>query len=277
MSRSIKKYGWKKDLPNGNRDPKHIWTVEHQVDMPTKKDMRNDYMPPVYDQGQLGSCTANGICAVFDYKYNWNNIKGKFNGDSAPDSAPLFTPSRLFVYYNERVMEGDVGSDNGAQIRDGITSISTTGICQESECPYVISSFAHRPTHLAYKDAKNFTATGKSVEVSSISFKTALHNGYPVVFGFSVPSSFEGQDIATNGFLTYDPSDSIVGGHCVVACGYDDNLVNPNVPNDTPGYILVRNSWGAGWGLQGYFWMPYSFVDNANMCSDSWIILCATD
>ncbi len=90
--------------------------------------------PPVYNQGQLGSCTANAIAGAIQF----DRMKQKL--------APDFTPSRLFIYYNERVIEHSVASDSGAQIRDGIKSVARQGDCPETEWPYVIAKFKTKPS-----------------------------------------------------------------------------------------------------------------------------------
>src|SRR5919199_2009735 len=131
MPRKIKRYGWTPDLPDG-RDlvfaapPAIVTALPVQVDLRPK-------CPPVYDQGQLGSCTANAIGAAYEF-------------DVMKQGMPDFRPSRLFVYYNERVMEGTVDSDSGAMIRDGVKSIAAQGVCPENEWPYDIAKFTDRPS-----------------------------------------------------------------------------------------------------------------------------------
>ena len=115
--RRIRRYGWSPDLPD-HRDL--VYAAPHPVALalPPSADLRPG-CPPVYDQGQLGSCTANAIAGAFEF-------------DQIKEKLPDFTPSRLFIYYNERVIEHDVQSDNGAQIRDGIKSVASQGVCPET-------------------------------------------------------------------------------------------------------------------------------------------------
>src|SRR5437588_480945 len=138
MTRQVKRYGWVRDLPD-QRDHLYAAPVTALTDLPPSADLRAQ-CPPVYDQGQLGSCTANAIGAAIEF-----DLKKQSLADA--------TPSRLFIYYNERAIEGSVGSDSGAQIRDGIKTVVREGFCPESEWPYDIARFAVRPSAQCYSDA----------------------------------------------------------------------------------------------------------------------------
>lgn len=249
-----KNYGWKRDTPD-SRDIKMSLT-QAQLDKSkytNKVDLRNKNMPTMYDQGSLGSCTANAICAAYTYVANSIGVKN-------PDL------SRMFIYYNERVMEGTVRYDAGAEIRSGIKSVNKVGVCRESYCVYNIKNFTKKPSNLAYKDAP----TNKSVKYMSVSisvndFKNALSAGYPVIFGFAVPYTFESAELASTGIMKPYNNEKIIGGHAVLACGFDE----------TDKCVLVRNSWGTLWGDKGYFKMPYSFVESG-LLSDAWILQIVT-
>ena len=127
----IQRYGWVRDLPD-HRDFMYSVPVATLQALPSSVDLR-PHCPPVYDQGQLGSCTANAIAGALQF----DEIKEHKNG--------LSTPSRLFIYYNERVIEGTVTSDSGAQLRDGVKTVAKQGICPEKVWPYDISKFAVKP------------------------------------------------------------------------------------------------------------------------------------
>src|ERR1700747_2514934 len=134
--RKIKRYGWIPDIPD-QRDYLYAAPPAFLRALPARIDLRKQ-CPPVYDQGQLGSCTANGIGAAIQFDRMKQQLK------------PDFIPSRLFIYYNERVMENTVNSDSGAAIRDGIKSVNKQGVCPETEWPYDIAKFTKKPPAACY-------------------------------------------------------------------------------------------------------------------------------
>ncbi len=132
MARKIQGYGWRPDMPDG-RDLRYAAPPAALEELPDKVDLRQQ-CPPIYDQGQLGSCTANAIGGALEF----DQIK---QGQASP-----FTPSRLFIYYNEREIEGSVDSDDGAEIRDGVKSVANQGACKEATWPYDIDKFRDKPS-----------------------------------------------------------------------------------------------------------------------------------
>ncbi|MFI5461396.1 MAG: C1 family peptidase [Isosphaerales bacterium] len=248
--RKVQRYGWVPDLPD-QRD--HTFAVAAPIvaSIPETVDLRAQCPAEVYDQGQLGSCTANAIAGALEF-------------DRMKQQLTVFTPSRLFIYYNERVMENSVASDNGAQIRDGIKSVGTQGDCPETEWPYDISQFAVQPPQSCYDDAVKYKAVQyQSVTQNLADMQGCLASGYPFVFGFTVYDSFESAAVAKTGDVPMPKSgENILGGHAVLAVGYD---------NDDRVFI-VRNSWGAGWGDAGYFYMPYAYLLDDNLSDDLWTI-----
>jgi len=264
--RKIARYGWKRDLPD-QRD--HSFAVSADVikSISSNVDLRLQ-CPTVYDQGQIGSCTANAIAAAIEF-------------DLMKQSLREFTPSRLFIYYNERNIEGTVPIDAGAQIRDGIKSVASQGACPESEWTYDATP-ADQSTHLFPPGAKAATAPNsqcyadamfhkalqyQSVDQNLADMKGCLSSGYPFVFGFTVYPSFESDEVARTGLVTMPGADeSAIGGHAVMAVGYDDSK---NV-------FIVRNSWGPLWGMAGYCYMPYAYLLDDNLSDDFWTIRVVT-
>lgn len=242
-----RKYGYVPDLPDF-RD--HAFQLQAPTPLPQSVDLRPG-MPPVYDQGDLGSCTANAIAAAFDFERN-------------RQKKPFLNPSRLFIYYNERVIEDSVSNDSGAQIRDGIKSVANQGVCPESEWPYDVDGFANTPTPQCYADAlSNQALSYRRVNGDLRSMLYCLAYGFPFVFGFSVYDSFESDDVASSGIVPMpQPDENMLGGHAVVAVGFDQ----------TKRAFLCRNSWGDTWGIGGYFWMPYEYLSNPDLCDDRWTI-----
>jgi len=246
---SIGHYGWVPDLPD-SRDLTYAAPAEFLTALPSSMDLRPE-CPPVYDQGQLGSCTANSVGGAFQFEQMKQKVKD-------------FTPSRLFIYYNERVIEHTVNSDSGAQIRDGIKVVAKLGAPPETDWPYDITKFTEKPPQKAFADAaKNKVLSYQRVSRALSQMKGCLASGYPFVFGFTVYDSFESTAVAQSGHAPMpQPGEKVVGGHAVVAVGYEDKSQ----------WFIVRNSWAATWGLKGYFTLPYQYLLEPNLSDDFWTI-----
>jgi C1A family cysteine protease len=249
----IKYYGWAPDLPDA-RD--QIYSAPMVVHLPPKVDLRAQ-CPAVYDQGQLGSCTGNSIAGAIHFD------RMKQGLTSAKD-----VPSRLFIYYNERVIERTVNQDAGAQIRDGIKSVNKLGVCFEGkgadQWRYDASKFASEPPAPCYKTAlAHKVVTYKRLPQTLSQMKGCLASGYPFVFGFTCYESFESAAVAKSGVLNMPAaSETVVGGHAVTCVGYDDSSER----------FIIRNSWGSSWGMKGYFTIPYAYLTNNNLSDDFWTI-----
>ena len=262
VTRRIARYGWVADLPDA-RD--HLYSAPHiaLASLPPSVDLSGG-LPPAYDQGQIGSCTANASAGAFEFALRKENLAD-------------FMPSRLFIYYNERAMEGHTGSDSGAQIRDGMASIAKQGVCPETEWPYDATPAdpntgqfpagardGEKPTALCYADAlRNLATSYLRVSQDLDQMRGCLASGYPFVLGFTVYQSFETQQVAQTGEAQLPaPGEQVVGGHAVLVTGYDDSQQR----------FLVRNSWGTGWGKDGYFTIPYAYLTNPQLASDIWTV-----
>ena len=241
--------GWLPDLPD-QRDIMYAAPMSIMLKLPSAADLRNQ-CPPVYDQGQLGSCTANALSGAYEF-----DLKKQQKQD--------FMPSRLFVYYNERVLINTVNSDSGAYIRDGIKTMNQQGVCPEKDWVYDITKFALKPSAKCYTEAKTCQVKSYQRLVNSLSqLKGCLADGFPFVFGFTVYESFYSDQVTKTGIMPMPklPGEKVEGGHAVCAVGYDDSK----------NAFIIRNSWGAGWGVKGYFYMPYAYI-TSNLCSDFWTI-----
>jgi C1A family cysteine protease len=248
----IKRYGWRPDLPDA-RD--HLYAAPSAVmsALPPKVDLRSQFPAPPYDQGDLGSCTGNSIAGAIQFERKKQKL------------TPDFIPSRLFIYYNERVIENTVNQDAGAQIRDGIKSVAQQGVCTEKTWPYDLAKFATKPSAAAYTEAKKYKVTSyRRLTQNVTQLKGCLASGYPFVFGFTVYDSFESAKVRQTGIVPMPnlAKEQVQGGHAVCCCGYDDSQQR----------FIVRNSWGPGWGQKGYFTMPYAYLTDNNLSEDFWTI-----
>ena len=249
---SIPKYHWRPDRADARDhiyDPAKLGAV--LPTLPAVVDLRPG-CSAIENQGQLGSCTGNAIAGLIEY------LDRKANKN--------LEVSRLFIYYQERVLEGTVNYDAGAYIRDGIKAVNIYGAPLESLWPYTIGRFATRPTTAAYADAAKRKAGAYQRVTNFAGVKSALAQGYPVVVGFTVYESFEGNANNTTGMMPYPntATEQVLGGHAVAIVGYNDTL--------NGGRFICRNSWGTNWGDRGYFYMPYSVIQDTSMSSDFWII-----
>lgn len=241
------KYNLVRDEPD-TRD--FIYSAAAPIITPPIVD-NSPYCSAVEDQAQTSSCTGNAIVGVVEYEENL-------------EKETFVDLSRLFVYYNERSMEGDIAQDGGAQIRDGIKSVATLGICQESLWPFDDQHLYLKPTTEAYADALKHTALlYRRVNQTITDVEHVLASGHTIVVGISIYASFESDEVAKTGLVPMpDPHEECMGGHAVVVVGYD-----------RPKRLFkLRNSWGPAWGNAGYFFLPYDYLLNPQLGSDFWTI-----
>ncbi len=247
--RAIARYGWRKDQPDFRDRPSSL-KVQRVTKLPASVDLsKRPAMPGVYDQGQLGSCTANAIAAAFEY-------------DLRDQGMTDFMPARLAIYYGERQIEHTVKTDAGAEIRDGMKVIAKTGAGPESLCPYLISQFAVAPSAAYYAAAaKNQCSVYEKVAQTGEAIKSVLAAGRPIVFGITVYASFESAAVANTGTVPMPKkTEAVEGGHAILITGY------------TKTRMLFRNSWGTSWGKKGYGSLPLAYVLNPNLASDFWTL-----
>jgi len=230
----------------------HIKQIKPR-DLPKSFDLRNTgLIPPIVDQGELGSCTANASSygLRFQLKKNSND----------------FQPSRLYIYYFTRLLEGSVNYDSGASLRDTMRAIKKNGACDENIWNYDITKFTKKPSQQAItegiKKRKSFQYLSVRNNINTI--KNALYQGYPITIGIAVYSSFESDKVAQTGEVPLPDikNENMLGGHAILMISYDDITRK----------FGFMNSWGTSWGNKGFFTLPYDYVLNPNLAFDFWAI-----
>lgn len=222
--------------------------------LPRKVDLRA-WCSPIEDQGQIGSCTAHASIGLYEY-FERRAFGKHIDG------------SRLFQYKATRNLLQQTG-DDGAYLRTAMASLALFGVVPEKYWPYDESKVNEEPTAFLYSYAQNFQAiayyrldaVGVSKSQLLDTIKDHLHKGLPSIFGFTCYTSL---DHAEDGKIPFpDKKEDYTGGHAIMAVGYDDTMKISNPLNRelvTTGAILIRNSWGTGWGQDGYGWLPYDYV-----------------
>jgi C1A family cysteine protease len=209
----------------------------------------------VYDQGQLQSCTANAVAGAMEYERDRQGLTD-------------FGPSRMFIWYNARAVEGTVSSNVGCFIRDAIKVVNSEGVCPETMWPYEPAMFAVTPPKRCDVAAIADRLLQYEAPQTLGHLKDAISSNIAVAFGFAEYTSFESKSVNDTGVMPMpQPDERRVGGHAVVAVGY----------SDPDSHVIVRNSWGAEWGDRGYFYMPYQYMTGTPTSSDDSTINYLTD
>jgi C1A family cysteine protease len=245
----VRVYGWKPDLP---KPIPRFARLVRGVDLPDVVNLggAGGLMQPCYDQGNAGSCTANGGGGAVEYLQRKQKL------------ANIFTPSRLGIYYQERALEGTVDSDSGAMISDTVKVLSQWGAPPETLWPYNLDELTIAPpasvmAAAAHTKLLAYQPIDQSEGVDAVREVVAL--GGVVILGFSVYDSFESDAVAKTGIVPMPDvgAETLLGGHCVLIVGYDN----------TQRRFFVRNSWGTGWGINGYCVVPYDYFMNPELAN----------
>jgi C1A family cysteine protease len=223
--------------PRDDRDLFYKAPVD--VVVPPRVDLR-PWCSPIECQSNLGSCVGQAVVGAFELMVN------KFYPGRFEDL------SRLFVYYNARLLEDSVDFDSGVYLKDGLKAVHKFGVCAEEVWPYLIDKFNVMPSHGSYIDAES-RVVDRYHRIETISDSIHIINsGYPVITGIEVFGDFDNLGTESSPILPMPTeADESLGGHAVVIVGYDNNMQ----------YFICRNSYGEEWGDLGYFYMPYTYAD----------------
>jgi C1A family cysteine protease len=220
--------------------------------LPPVVDLRH-FCSAVRDQGQLGSCTGFAIAVGFR-EFLLNKL-----------GVPFVPLSPLFLYYEERSREHTIPQDAGAMPRDGFKVLQKLGCATEKDDPYDITKFTQAPSKTALTNAAQFKIAAYHRLAHLADIQACLAAGNGVVLGFTVYDSFESDAVAKTGIMPMPAAgESILGGHAVFCVGYKTDSTAAG-----GGYLIVKNSWGVGWGDQGYFYMPFAYIQ-PKLVSDVW-------
>lgn len=248
------KIGGYRPSPHDPKPKKYKVQRFTQKELPPRVDLRR-YMTEVEDQGEVGSCTANSMAGAYEY------LAMRTLGQSGH-------VSRLFIYYNARLLDNSTKEDNGTTLQHCIKSLQEWGTCPEALWPYDPEQVFTEPNDLAYNAAANFlTKEAEQVEVGLYAMKHCLAEGYPFAFGLPLFDSFFRE--GNKGIPMPNPAkEKNLGGHAMLCVGYSDPYQ----------VFVVRNSWGTDWGDRGYCYIPYNYLANPDYNDgDCWVIRSVTD
>jgi C1A family cysteine protease len=249
---SDRNYGTRRDAP----DPRdHTFAISRRKKHAERVDLRGG--APIYNQKTLNSCSANAIAAAIRFDHLRAGNRRALN------------PSRLFLYFNERSIEGCIPKNVPVSLRDGYKTLARVGICAEQHWPYRVRHFAHHPPSECYDHA----AAHRAVRYMRLKqdlrhIRECLADGYPFTAGITVYPSFETNRVKRTGSVPMPKrGEKLLGGHAVLIVGYDDRAR----------HVIVQNSWGSGWGAGGYCFLPYDFILDEDHAWDLWTVRRMTD
>jgi len=260
MTVSRSRYVLARDVPDSRDYVYSLGRHELRQTLPLRIDLRPGCLR-VFDQGSIGTCTAHAVAAAFSYEQRRQRIR-------------VISPSRLFIYYNERVLTHQRSLNCVVRLRAAIKAVAKRGVCPESQWPYSEDPkvLRKKPPTVAFEAAVKHQIVGyHRIPIGTLKptaflkhLKHCLADRSPFLFGFMLYESFETDEVKKSGLMPVPNKkhEKALGGHAVMAVGYDDRR----------GAVLVRNSWGRNWGIEGHFWMPYRLISDPEIAHDFWTV-----
>jgi len=249
MTEPIRHFGAHRDAPD-SRDRAYSPSAELLKSLPKSVDLRPQ-CPPVYDQRPLHRCTANAAAAAVQFARRKYGLAD-------------FTPSRLFIYYNGRKLQGTQHKDAGTSLREVIKVLVSQGDCPEQHWPYDPAQVNAQPPQSCYQDAVKYKDIAyERIAQDLAHMKARLAAGSPFVLTFGIYSGSEAPEAAQTDIMPIPKAgETFLGDHAVMAVGYDDARA----------MFIIRNSWGPKWGMQGHFWLPYTYATDPKLAGDFWAL-----
>ena len=246
---SVHGYGTARDRAD-TRDHRYAIPNRLRGKLPGTVDLRRN-MPPVYNQQHLNSCSANAIGAALWF-------------DARRHHPRVPSPSRLFIYYHERVIEHVVKFNAAVSLRNGYKTVASVGVCSEQHWPYDIRRYRRKPTPACFTAAAHHKAIDYSRLPQTLKhMRACLAEGHPFVMAIAVHKTFKSKLVKRTGVISVpNRLDPLLGGHAVLVVGYEEDSR----------HFIVRNSWGTGWGDRGYCYLPYHYMLNTDLAWDPWTV-----
>ena len=200
------------------------------ADPPATADL-TAWAPPAGDQGPVGSCVAWSVAYT---SMGWYQRYNKIGGGAL---APMYTYAQLAK-----------GRDTGSSFTGNLNIAVSQGVDTMADYTQGNFDYTSQPTAPETANAAKWKLTGyTALPLTQTAIKTSIAAKHPVTIGMAVYNNFFGVRSADHGF--YDAvSGSFAGYHAITALGYD-----------TRG-LRIENSWGAGWGDNGFATLSWAFV-----------------
>lgn len=186
--------------------------------------------------------------------------------------------SKSFLYFQTRVLEKSTDRDCGVTIKNIMKSLRKWGVCEEKYMGNE-EDFKQVPSKDAFENAKKYKIKDYLRINSLYGIKNWLIGAkQPVLFGLQVTEDLKSDKVAQTGILPRPSKNpKIISSHGAMIIGWKDStpleqfLSKFSRKYSSTGSLLIHNSWGSNWGIDGNFWMPYDIITQG-LAFDFWIM-----